>query len=100
MRQVRHTAAAIQDLKDIYSYIAEDNHAAAARVLARLEKRWHILVDNPRIGHKRDDLQVSLRTVAEGNYVIFYRPIANGIELVRFLHSSRNINKIFGKHQD
>lgn len=33
--------------------------------------------------------------MAIGNYVIFYRPIANGIDVIRVLHGSRDIESIF-----
>jgi toxin ParE1/3/4 len=30
-----------------------------------------------------------------GKYLIFYRPIKNGIEVVRVLHGARNLKKVF-----
>ena len=62
--------------------------AAAVKHRQRLEKRWLALLDQPRIGTKRDDIKPDLRSVTEGNYVIFYRILADGIEVGRVLHTS------------
>jgi toxin ParE1/3/4 len=95
VKQVRFTSAVIQDLKDIYDYIADDSLDAAARFLKRLQNRWLSLAIHPGIGRKRDDLQRHLRSATEGDYVIFYRRKGEGIELVRILHARRNIEQIF-----
>jgi toxin ParE1/3/4 len=35
--------------------------------------------------------------LAVGNYVVFYRPIENGIEVVRVLHGRRDIAALFSR---
>lgn len=37
----------------------------------------------------------NLRSHPHGNYVIFYRPIGDGIEIVRVLHGARDIDAAF-----
>jgi toxin ParE1/3/4 len=44
------------DLDEIWSYLAEDNRAAAERVLDALQKAMRNLARRPRIGHIREDL--------------------------------------------
>lgn len=95
MKQIRFTEAVASDLEEIYTYIADDSLVAADKVIGRLQKRWHLLADNPGTGRRRDNLQSNLRSVSEGNYVIFYQAIPSGIELVRILHSSRDIEQMF-----
>lgn len=95
MKQVRFTTVVIQDLKDIYNYIADDNLEAAARFLSQLQKRWLGLAENPGIGRKRDELKTELRSACEGDYVIYYRKISEGIELIRILHAKRDVNRLF-----
>lgn len=51
------TVAAEQDLDEIESYIGKDNPAAAISFLNRPTANFHRLVDNPRIGRRRDELQ-------------------------------------------
>jgi toxin ParE1/3/4 len=37
----------------------------------------------------------ALRSLSVGNYLIFYRPLADGIEIVRVLHGARDIDSLF-----
>jgi toxin ParE1/3/4 len=49
----------------------------------------------PEMGRKRFDFADGLRSLAVNNYVIFYRPIADGIQLIRVLHGARDIPALF-----
>lgn len=52
------------------------------------------LAEQPLMTRKRDDLAPNLRGFPLGAYVILYRPIANGIEVVRVLHGARDIKRL------
>lgn len=95
MKRVRFTVSAARDLDVIYEYIGQDNLDAAVKHRQRLEKRWLALVDQPRIGTKRDDIEPDLRSVTEGNYVIFYRIVQDGIQVVRVLHTAQDAKQAF-----
>lgn len=95
MRLVRLTESAVQDLEKIYDYIALDNIDAADRVKHRLQKRWCAAAENPGIGRKRDELRPNIRSLNEGSYLIFYRQIENGIEILRILHGAMNLEALF-----
>jgi len=47
------------------------------------------------MGRLRDELADGLRSFPVGRYVIFYRPIPKGIEIVRVLHGARDLDAIF-----
>jgi toxin ParE1/3/4 len=49
----------------------------------------------PEIGKRRFDLAPGLRSLAVGNYVIFYRPVSEGIQIIRVLHGARDIPSLF-----
>jgi toxin ParE1/3/4 len=49
----------------------------------------------PGIGRQREDLAPRLRGFPFGNYVIFYRPMENGVEIVRVLHGARDLPPLF-----
>ena len=89
-----------EDLAGIGLYIAQFNPAAADRVLEKIDERLQLLSDFPRSGTKRPDLAENLRCVAEGNYVIFFRPIEDGIELVRVIHGARDYEAMFREEQE
>jgi toxin ParE1/3/4 len=40
-------------------------------------------------------LAPGLQSFPFGRYIIFYRPVANAIEIVRVLHGARDIENIF-----
>ena len=46
----------------------------------------------------RDDLSPGLRSIPHGNYLIFYRLMNNGIEIVRVLHGSRDLPSQFDEN--
>ena len=79
------------DLDEIWWYIAQDSPHQADRFLDRLQERFLALADFPKMGTSRDDLQAGLRSQPVGNYLIFYFPLADGIEIVRVLHGSRDV---------
>jgi toxin ParE1/3/4 len=87
--------AARADLLDISDYIASDNPAAAERLLAELETKSLLLADQPGIGHRRPDiLREDLLCFGVRQYLIFYRLIPEGIEVVRYLHGRRDLKRL------
>jgi len=84
-----------QDLLDIWLYIAEDNPVNADRFLDRLEGQALKLAEFTEIGIDRPDLAPDLKSFPLDRYVLYYRANTGGIELVRVLHGSRDINRVF-----
>jgi len=84
-----------QDLLDIWLYIAEDSPVNADRFLDRLDERTQKLSEFTEMGIDRPELAPDLKSFPVDRYVLYYRANANGIELVRVLHSSRDMNWVF-----
>jgi toxin ParE1/3/4 len=61
----------------------------------QLHERRQFLDAKPKTGRQRSGLGPSIRSFAVGNYVIFYRESANGIEVARVLHGRRDIPSLF-----
>jgi len=97
MARIVRSPDALQDIEDIWSYIAGDNRVAADRFVRTIEERIQRLVDYPLIGRPRDEFHPGLRSVPLGSYLLFYRPIVDGIEVVRILHGARDLPQIFAK---
>ena len=95
MRTVKVTAAAEEDLKEIWAYVAEHNTEAANKVIKEITVKFAILRDYPHMGREQDRMLVNLRSFAVKSHIIFYQPIEDGIEILRVLHSSRDIERIF-----
>jgi toxin ParE1/3/4 len=95
MSQYRVSDAASADLVDIWLFIAQDDAHAAARFLRKLVSRFPTLASMPDMGRRREELADRLRSFPVGNYVIFYRPMERGIEIVRVLHGARDLPALF-----
>jgi toxin ParE1/3/4 len=95
MSRVRLTPQVRRDLKEIDEYISRDNPDAAARVILNIREKCQVLSQQPGIGRNRSDLLPELRSFVVGNYVIFYFPTGEGIEVIRVLHGARDIQKLF-----
>jgi toxin ParE1/3/4 len=91
--QVRHTARARLDLIDIWLEIAPLNTPAAERLYNRLEARVEILKRFPEAGPPRPDIASEARVLVESPYIILYRIIPGGAQVVRVLHGARNIDR-------
>jgi toxin ParE1/3/4 len=95
MSSVLRTSRANLDLVEIAFHIAEDNPAAAENWLDAFGEKCQLLARMPELGRKRPDLAPKLRSFPIGNYVIFYRPVAEGIQVIRVLHGARDVRKHF-----
>ena len=90
MARVVRTPLCRNDLKEIGRYIAEQSHSVdiGLRFLDAIERRCTKLAQNPMSGEACPDLGASVRRFSVGNYVVFFRPIEGGIELLRVLHGA------------
>ena len=93
MGLIRRTPSAHQDYQGIWHYIAQNNVTAADDLLRKLDSKLELLSDHPRAGQGRPELRPRLRSFPVGEYLIFYRAIRGGIELLRVLHGARDIRK-------
>ena len=99
MPKILITPAAEDDLINIWVYIARDNPEAADRTYQAAEKTFETLAAMPEIETvywtKRAKLK-SLRFFPVKqfhNYVIYYREIMDGVEIVRVLHAHMEKNR-------
>jgi len=84
------------DLIDIWLRIAADRDTETAdRIIDSLHQKFLMLLTTPHIGRAREELTPYLRSIPEGNYMIFYRPIMNSVEIVRVYHGRRDIESLF-----
>lgn len=79
------------DIAEIWQYIADDSEAQADAFIDRLDREFHLLALQPRLGRRRDELVTGLHSFPIERYIIFYTPIQGGIEVVRVLHSARDV---------
>ena len=95
MATVEKTVEARSDLLQIWLYIAEDNPSAADRLLDSVDAKCDLLARLPEIGRERPELGPDLRGFPVGSYIIFYRVIDSGVEIVRVLSAARDLDALF-----
>ncbi len=95
---VLHTPRATQDLVDIGRYLVQESQSrnVAKRFLDFIATKCSVYATAPEIGELCVDLAPNVRRFAVGNYVVFYRPVRGGIEVLRVLHGSRDIPAAWG----
>ena len=103
-KSVHRRRQARQDLVDIFRYYArEAGLRLADRFLSQAEASFTRLADMPGLGTRYEhdhpalaDVRVSPITGFR-KYLVFYRSVADGIEIVRVLHGARDIQTILAE---
>ena len=91
MPKVLSTPRANRDLVGIGLHIAQDSPRAANKILMAIDQKLKMLARLPKLGRRRYELASDLRSFSVGSYVVFYRIIRGGIEIIRVLHGARDI---------
>ena len=89
------SAAAEDDLIEIWGNIAQDDPRAADALLNRIDEACGHLGQHPAMGPVRPDLAAELRYFVVARYLILYRIVADGIEVVRVVHGARHLPDLF-----
>lgn len=85
-----------RDVDEIWTHIARDSAVAADRTIMAIEDVIELLGHFPGIGVPCPHLAPGLRRTAWREYLIYYRPSRDRIEVARVLHGRRNISaKLF-----
>lgn len=105
-RQLVVRERAMRDLEERSCYISQHNPAAALRFLEAAKAGLRQLVNMPGLGARYapdHPLLADLRSFPITRFnrdLIFYRPLADGIEVVRVLHGARDIEAILAEEFD
>jgi toxin ParE1/3/4 len=85
------------ELSAIWDYIAIDNPDAADRFLEAAYGAYQELARMPGMGRTRNFSQAQLRDLRSfrikdfDNYLVFYRPVQDGVEVFHVLHGARDL---------
>lgn len=106
-RRIKHLSSAERDLLGHADYLARQGSMdVALRFLAATDETFQQLLDSPHLGsttsyHAAESLGLRVwRVRGFSKYLIFYRSDANGIEIVRVLHSARDVDRILDQPDD
>ena len=94
---------ALEDIDTIWGHIAQDNLEAADSVVEAAYRACANLATHTQLGPIRrfpdnDPPNIRFFVLTEfPNYLIFYRAIPGGVEIIRVLHGSQDIDNLFGR---
>jgi plasmid stabilization system protein ParE len=95
MSSYQFTPQAVDDLFEIWSYIAGDDLDAANRVDEAIHAACGFLADTPLAGRIREDLTaLPLRfwlVQPYRNYWIVYNPETKPLQVIRIIHAARDV---------
>lgn len=94
-RIVRSPQAEI-DLWEIVDLIAARNLGAAVKLLEEVDRALERLSPFPGLGPARDELAPGLRSYPLRPYLLFYRLIDDGVQLVRVIDGRRDLENALG----
>lgn len=90
--------AATEDIANHWDWLAEQDLQRADGWLDRLEQSLQLWGTQPLMGRPRPELAPGLPSFAFERHVVFYLPLQGadeGLEVVRLLHASRDLNSAF-----
>ena len=96
MRRLVILPAARSDLIEIGDFIAQDNRDRALSFIAEIEAKMRQTAERPGSYPARDDVREGLRSARHGRYLIFFVETEETVQIVRVLHSARNLPELLG----
>jgi plasmid stabilization system protein ParE/DNA-binding CsgD family transcriptional regulator len=93
MPSITQLPRAVTDLAEIRDYIADDGEGSADAFFDLLDRKIHAFARRPDMGQ----LVEGLRSFPVSRYIIFYRVMPKGIEIVRVLHGACDLDAIFNE---
>jgi toxin ParE1/3/4 len=95
--QVHYTSLADADIDDITEYFAPLSPAKGLRVIKNIRDTARIHAGSPLIGRSRHRLRPGLKSFVAEGYVVYFRIVTGGIEVVRVVHGARRVTRrMFG----
>ena len=94
MARIVYSQTSKDDLLEIWVGIAVGHVSAAERLLDDLHAATQLLATQPLIGKARREFGAGIRSFPVRDYVLVYRPIPGGVELVRVVHGARDLPRV------
>ena len=86
--------AAVRDLDEICEYIAIENSRAASQLFDRIRQKCKLVANFPSMGKTYPKLDPSLRGFVVDDYIVFYYPSSDGINIVRVVSGYRDLEEM------
>lgn len=91
---------ALQDLQDIWDFIARGNENAADHLEDEFFNAFEKLAQHPGMGHIRADVtDRDVRFWPTGSYLIAYRERLEELQVLAVLHGARDVPEVMRKRE-
>ena len=87
--------AAVKDIDDICEYVARQNSKAASQLFDAIRKKCKLVAGFPNMGKSYSKLALNLRGFVVEDYIIFYYPREDGIDIARVVSGYRDLESLF-----
>lgn len=91
MPRILRTRQSREDYISIEDYIAQSSPQNAVMIIRLFDEKLSLLAHSNLLGRPRPELAPNLRSWNVHRFVLFYRPLEDGIILIRVLHASMDI---------
>src|SRR4051812_31087981 len=99
-RKIRRTRQAGDDIIRAYLYVHDRSPSGAERLLAAIERSIRRLLDTRGVGRHWNSADPRLEGVRVTtvtpyrNYLIFFRAVSTGIEMLRVVHGAQDLQPL------
>jgi toxin ParE1/3/4 len=100
MSVVTQRPAARRDVVALAEYIRKDSPRTALRFVRAVHSTYRSVAAQPGMGGPCELAVEGLRVIAVSgfrNHLVYYRPIEDGVEILRVLHAGQDAQRIFGE---
>ena len=91
---------AVQDLNQICDFIAQSNVKAASQLFDSIRQKCKLVADFPSMGKNYAWITPNLRGFIIHDYIVFYYPKENGIDIVRVVDRRRDLTALLEEVKD
>ncbi|MEB3151638.1 MAG: type II toxin-antitoxin system RelE/ParE family toxin [Sphaerospermopsis sp.] len=91
---------AVQDLNEICEFIGQTNTKAATQLFDNIRQKCQLVSSFPNMGKDYSWVASDLRGFMVNDYILFYYPLENGIEIVRVIYGKRDLKAVFEEFKD
>jgi toxin ParE1/3/4 len=93
---ISYTFEALVDLQRINDWIADESFDRAERFVSELTETCERISDFPESNQKMGTYDgEDVRRKVFGNYLVFYRVLTGGVEILRILHGAQDYADLF-----
>jgi toxin ParE1/3/4 len=91
------TPTAKRELDEIHDFIGIERQSpgAAAKLVREVYEKANLYATQPEMGTSREDLGEGFRVFSVKPYIVVYRTIQNGIEVLRIIDGRRDYVALF-----